>query len=101
MSSPNVYAESLRMRAILRLRRGDGAAALPLLRERIGVLEGNVDAIVDGARLLLAGQARSDARALLEEYVHVDRRVALELASVMLQDGDLAAAGRIASGSLT
>jgi tetratricopeptide (TPR) repeat protein len=100
-SSPNVYAESLRMRAILRLRRGDGTAALPVLRERIDVLGTSVDAIVEGARLLLAGQARSDARALLEEYVNVDRRVVLELASVMLQDGDLAAAGRIASGSLT
>jgi tetratricopeptide (TPR) repeat protein len=100
-TAPNVYADALRMRAILHLRHGDGAAALPLLRERIALLGDDLDAIVEGGRMLLAGQARGEARALLEEHIALDRRIALELASVLLQDGDIAAAGRIAAGSLT
>jgi tetratricopeptide (TPR) repeat protein len=100
-SSAQVYAEALRMRAILLLRRGDGGAALPLLRERVATLASDVNIVVNSARMLVAAGASSEARTLLEEHAGAGRQVALELASLLLQDGDIAGAGRVASGSLT
>jgi hypothetical protein len=51
--------------------------------------------------MLVAGGARAEARALLEAHVDDDSRVALELAGMLLQGGDLAGAGQIASTRIT
>jgi glycosyltransferase involved in cell wall biosynthesis len=96
-----IYAEANRFRAALSLHRGDLATAVASVRERIATLPGDVEAILEGARMLAGGGGRAEARALLEEHVAEDGRISLELASLLLQDGDVAGAGRVAAARLT
>ena len=95
-----VHAEAMRLRSRILLRQGDTAGALEAIRARLVTVSNNPEAILDSARTLAEAGARAEARALLEEHVAVDNRIALELAASMLQDGDLAGAGRIAAASL-
>jgi glycosyltransferase involved in cell wall biosynthesis/predicted Zn-dependent protease len=100
-AAPHVYAEAQRIRAIVLLRQGQHDAARQALEARLSVLPGNGAAVVESARMLVAGGARAQARALLEAHVDDDSRVALELAGMLLQGGDLAGAGQIASTRIT
>jgi tetratricopeptide (TPR) repeat protein len=100
-SSVQIYAEALRFRAALLLRRGEPEAAVEAVRQRAEALPHDIAGLLEGARMLASGGARSAARALLEERVDADPRVALELASMLLQDGDVAGAGRVAAARLT
>jgi tetratricopeptide (TPR) repeat protein len=99
--SPSVYATAMEMRAGLALKRGDNAEALFSLQCRVAVMTDVVDAAVSGARMLAGGGASTQAISLLEEHVAVDSRVALELAGLLLQSGDIAGAGRVAAAALT
>jgi glycosyltransferase involved in cell wall biosynthesis len=100
-ASTQIYAEALRFRAALLLRRGDREAAAAAVRLRLAALPGDAAAVLEGARMLASGGARVEARALLEEHVGNDPRIAMELASMLLADGDIAGAGRIAAARLT
>jgi tetratricopeptide (TPR) repeat protein len=99
--SPSVYATAMEMRAGLALKRGDRREALFSLQGRVAVMADVVEAAVSGARMLAAAGASAEAIALLEEHVAVDARVALELAGLLLQSGDIAGAGRVAAAALT
>jgi tetratricopeptide (TPR) repeat protein len=95
-----VHAEAMRLRSRILLRQGDSAGAVEAIRARLVTLANKPEAILDSARTLVEAGARTEARALLEEHVAADERIALELAALMLHDGDLAGAGRIAAASL-
>ena len=95
-----VHAEAMRLRSRILLRQGNNAGALEAIKARLESASKEPGAILDSARSLAAAGARTEARALLEERAGIDERIALELASLMLQDGDLAGAGRIAAASL-
>lgn len=97
----NIYAEALRFRAALLLRRGDRDAAVEAVRQRVAAVPGDIEALLEGSRMLASGGARAEARALLEGHLTADSRIALELASMLLADGDIAGAGRIAATRLT
>jgi Tfp pilus assembly protein PilF len=99
-SSPEVFATAMQMRAALLLRQGDPEEALASLEQRLGTLHNDVNAVLDSARTLAGGGARSEARTLLESRVDQDPLIALELASLLLQDGDVAGAGRVAAAAL-
>ena len=60
----------------------------------------DIDAVLESARTLVAGGARAEARTLLEARFEKDQKLALELASLLLQDGDYAGAGRVATAAL-
>ncbi len=99
-SAPDVYAEALRLRAAISLKNGDAAAALRALERFVDVRSDDVEALLGSAQMLTEGGARPQARELLEARVGTDARVALELAGMLLQDGDIAGAGRVAAASL-
>jgi tetratricopeptide (TPR) repeat protein len=99
-SSPEVFATAMQMRAALLLRQGEPDDALASLEQRLATLDDNVDAVLASARTLVGGGARSEARTLLESRVEKDPLIALELASLLLQDGDIAGAGRVAAAAL-
>ena len=98
--TPEVHAEAMRLRARILLRQGDRAAAMDAIKSRLITVSNGADAILDSARTLIAAGARTDARALLEEHVAADSRIAVELAGMLMADGDLAGASRIAAASL-
>jgi tetratricopeptide (TPR) repeat protein len=100
-SSEEVYARAARLRAELLLMAGDAPGALAGFEQVIGVRSDDVDVILSCARALSGGGARALARELLDAHVSADVRVALELAGMLLQDGDVAGAGRVAAASLT
>jgi tetratricopeptide (TPR) repeat protein len=95
-----VHSEAMRLRSRILLRQGDRAAAVEAIKSRLMTVANDVDAIVDSARTLLAAGARLEARTLLEEHVAADERIALELTALLMADGDLAGAGRVAAASL-
>jgi tetratricopeptide (TPR) repeat protein len=99
-TSPEVFATAMQMRAALLLRQGEPDDALASLEQRLATLDDNVDAVLASARTLVGGGARSEARTLLESRVEKDPLIALELASLLLQDGDIAGAGRVAAAAL-
>jgi tetratricopeptide (TPR) repeat protein len=100
-SSREAYSEAMRLRAALLLKNGDAAGALKALERFIDGRSNAVEAVLDGARMLSGGGARPQARQLLEGHIGSDARIALELAGMLLQDGDVAGAGRVAAASLT
>ena len=99
--APNVFASAMQLHANLSLKLGDADEALNSLEQRLSVLPGDVDAVLDGARALAAAGAREQAKSLLEPRAGSDQRIALELAGLLLADGDFAGAGRIATAALT
>jgi len=79
---------------------GDPAEALASLEQRLASLPNDVNAVLDSARTLVGGGARSEARTLLQTRVDADPMIALELATILLQDGDIEGAGRVATAAL-
>jgi glycosyltransferase involved in cell wall biosynthesis len=100
-ASAQIYAEALRFRTALLLRRGEPDAAAEAVRLRVAALPGDAAALLEGSRMLASGGARAQARELLEEHVGDGAEIAMELASMLLADGDIAGAGRIAAARLT
>jgi tetratricopeptide (TPR) repeat protein len=100
-SAPEVYVEAARLRAALMLKAGDAEGAVKVLECFIAARSKDVEAVLTAAGMLIAGGARPQARELLEAHVAIDARIALELAGLLLQDGDVAGAGRVAAASLT
>jgi predicted Zn-dependent protease len=98
--SPDVFATAMQMRAALLLRRGDSEEALASLEQRLALLPNDINAVLDSARTLVGGGARSEARTLLQAHVDTDPMIALELATLLLQDGDIEGAGRVATAAL-
>lgn len=60
----------------------------------------NIDILLLRARLLDQAGRHSEARSSLEAGAMKDQRIALELASLLLRDGDIAGAGRVATLAL-
>jgi glycosyltransferase involved in cell wall biosynthesis/Tfp pilus assembly protein PilF len=97
---PDVFTAGMQWLASLQLKRGERARAAETIERWLAADAQNARTVVSGAQILVQGGARDEARALLEAHVDVDRSVSLELASMYLQDGDLAAAGRVAENAL-
>jgi tetratricopeptide (TPR) repeat protein len=95
-----VFVEAAKLRAAIHLKEGAVDAALSALQESLAASVTDGDAVLASARILLTAGARAQARTLLEEHLGVDQRVALELAGILLQDGDFAGAARVATVSL-
>jgi tetratricopeptide (TPR) repeat protein len=98
--APEVYSEALRMRAALALKYGKVAEGAGLLRERAAMYAEPANAVLEGARLLAGSNGLNEAMKLLEDHLGRDSRIALELAGLMMQSGDVAGAGRIAAAAL-
>jgi glycosyltransferase involved in cell wall biosynthesis/Tfp pilus assembly protein PilF len=98
---PEVFAKAMQLRAGLLLKHGDRNAAVVAIEQGLAAMPPSADAVLRSARALIHSGARAPGRAVLETYVGVDRSIALELAAVMLQDGDVDGAGRVAAASLT
>jgi tetratricopeptide (TPR) repeat protein len=98
--SPDVYSTAMQMRAALLLRLGDPAEALASLEQRLASMPNDVNAVLDSARTLVGGGARTEARSLLQTRFEADPLIALELATLLLQDGDIEGAGRVATAAL-
>lgn len=94
------HAEAMRLRSALMLKAGDAPAALQAIEFYVEAMGKETDAILRSASMLINGGARAQGRELLETHVGQDERIALELAGLLLQDGDIAGAGRIAAASL-
>ena len=94
------HASGLATEAALLEKRGDSAGALDALDRWLGFDPKSTEAILRKARLLTELGREAEARAVLEMGEPGDRRVALELAGVLLRAGDVAAAGRIAAAAL-
>ncbi|HEV8021680.1 MAG TPA: glycosyltransferase [Candidatus Lustribacter sp.] len=98
--SPEAFASAMQMRAALLLRAGNPQEALSSLEQRLAAMPNNVSAVLDSARTLIGGGARAEARTLLEAHLETDQQIALELTQLLLQDGDIAGAGRVATAAL-
>jgi tetratricopeptide (TPR) repeat protein len=98
---PEIYAQANQLRAGLMLKHGDVAGATAAIERSLSTRGVTADTVLKCARALRDAGARAECRAILEKHVAVGSSIALELASMMLQDGDVAGAGRIASASLT
>lgn len=97
---PDVFVKAMQMRAGLLLKNGDRAGAIAAIERSLSVPNVSAADVLKCTGALRGAGARAEARAILEKHVDLDRSIALELANVMLQDGDVAGAGRIASASL-
>ena len=89
------------------LEASDVMAVMPAVLRELGEAAGVdrtalavVEQDVTGARWLAQNGARPQARALLDAHRERDRRIAGELAAMLLADGDFAGAGSIASSAL-
>ena len=96
-----VVAAAMQSLAQLLLERGDVAAAADALERWLAHVPDDAQAVVRAAKLLASLDARDAARAMLAAHVGVGKTVALELATMYLQDGDFAAAGRVAETALS
>ena len=95
-----VHSEAMRLRSRILLRQGDRSGAVDAIKSRLITVSNDPAVIVESARTLIEAGAKNEARGLLEEHVEKDERIALELAGLLLQSGDLAGAGQIASARL-
>jgi tetratricopeptide (TPR) repeat protein len=94
------HAAALATEGALLEKRGDVPGAIEAIDRWLGFDPKSTEAILRKAKLL-AGEGRdADARAVLETGNLDDRRVALELAGMMLKAGDIAGAGRVAALAL-
>jgi glycosyltransferase involved in cell wall biosynthesis/Flp pilus assembly protein TadD len=96
----DAHISGLATEAALLEKRGDQAGALEALDRWLGFDPKSTEGILRKARLLTAMGRDAEARTILETGEPGDRRVALELAGVLLKAGDIAAAGRIAATAL-
>jgi tetratricopeptide (TPR) repeat protein len=95
-----VFGTAMQMRAALLLRQGAHAEALAALEQRLTIMPGDVNAILDSARALAGSGANTEACTLLQAHVDTDQQIALELAGLLLKSGDIAGAGRVAAAAL-
>jgi tetratricopeptide (TPR) repeat protein len=95
-----VFPDAMQLRAALRLRMGDIDGAATAMNAWVTSQQNDANAIVTGARWLAQNGGRAHARALLTRHAESDRRIATELASLLLTDGDLVGAGAIAERAL-
>jgi thioredoxin-like negative regulator of GroEL len=96
-SSTEVFPDAMQILASLLVKRGDASEAKSALSRWIVVAPQKGEAVITSSKVLAGGGARGEARDLLESHMVGDQRIALELAGMLLQDGDLQAAGRIAA----
>jgi tetratricopeptide (TPR) repeat protein len=99
-SLPEAYVEAQRLRILLQLKAGDMAGAVDTVNIRLSSNGATVDAVLQSANALVEGGVRKEALSLLEHHAALDERIALEFAKMLLQDGDIAGAGRVATASL-
>jgi glycosyltransferase involved in cell wall biosynthesis len=99
-SLPEAYVEAQRLRILLQLKAGDVAGAVDTINIRLTSNGVDADAVLQSANSLVEGGARKEALLLLEHHAEINERVALEFAKMLLQDGDIAGAGRVATASL-
>jgi tetratricopeptide (TPR) repeat protein len=99
-SSATVFPDASKIRAALMIKLGDTPGAVRALRDWLVGEDHGVDAVIEGSRILAAGAARDEARSLLKEFADDDQRIALELAKLLLEEGDLQAAGAVAERAL-
>ena len=97
---PEIFVKAMQMRAGLLLKHGDRSGAIEAIERSLSVPVVTATDVIKCAAALRGAGALAEGRAILEKYA-ADRAVALELANVMLQDGDIAGAGRVATASLT
>jgi len=94
------HKAALATEAALLDKRGDHDGALDALDRWLGFDPKSTEAILRKAKLLTSIGRDAEARTVLETSNPGDRRVALELAGVLLKAGDVAGAGRIAALAL-
>jgi tetratricopeptide (TPR) repeat protein len=97
---PEVYPDAMQMRAALLMRMGDVAGAAVAMNAWVVSQGDDPNAVVTGAQWLARSGARAEAKALLEKHAESDRRVSMELASMLLKDGDVEGAGAVADRAL-
>jgi len=97
---PEVYPAAMQVLAALFMRMGDRPRAVLAMRDWVTSQGSDANAVVTGAQWLVQNGARRDARALLSDHAASDPRVAMELASLLLADGDVEAAGSVAERAL-
>ena len=97
---PEAYVEAQRLRILLLLKAGDTAGAVETVKIRLTSNGIDVDGVLQSAHSLAEGGARKEALLLLEHHAELHERVALQSAKMLLQDGDFAGAGRVATASL-
>jgi tetratricopeptide (TPR) repeat protein len=94
------HVAGLATEAALLEKRGELDAAIEALDRWLGFDPQSTEGILRKAKLQLAAGREAEARATLETAASDDRRVALELAGMLLRSGDVAGAGRVASLAL-
>jgi thioredoxin-like negative regulator of GroEL len=99
-TATEVFVQAGQMRAALQMRFGDIAGAARSMGAWVNATGDDVDAILSGAKWLAQSGGRREARALLTKHVERDRRIATELASMLLNDGEIEAAGAVAERAL-
>ena len=97
---PEVYPDAMQMRAALLMRMGDVPAAAVAMNAWVLSQGEDANAVVSGAQWLTQNGARSEARTLLTKHAESDRRISMQLASMLLTDGDVEAAGAVAERAL-
>jgi tetratricopeptide (TPR) repeat protein len=98
--SPAVFPDAMQMRAALLMRMGDVPASARAMTAWIGSQGDDPNAVVTGAQWLVQNGARAEAKAILVAHAERDPRISMELASMLLTDGDLEAAGTVAERAL-
>jgi glycosyltransferase involved in cell wall biosynthesis/thioredoxin-like negative regulator of GroEL len=99
-TATEVFVQAGQMRAALQMRYGNVAGAAHSIGAWVNATDNDVDAILSGAKWLAQSGGRREARELLAKHAERDRRIATELASMLLNDGDIEAAGAIAERAL-
>jgi len=99
-SAPEVFPDAMQMRAALLMRLGDVPGAAAAMNMWIGSQHDDPNAIVTGAQWLVQNGARVEAKAILRKHAERDPRISMQLASLLLGDGDLEAAGSVAENAL-
>jgi tetratricopeptide (TPR) repeat protein len=95
-----IFSQAMQLQASIELKLGNAGAARAALERWISLAPVDAESVIGAARVLLGGGARGEAKELLETHVGAGRTVALELAGLMMQDGDIVGAGRIAEAAL-
>jgi tetratricopeptide (TPR) repeat protein len=96
----DTHASALATEGALLEKRGDVAGAIDAIDRWLGFDPKSTEAILRKSKLLLGDGRDAEARAVLETGNIDDRRVALELAGMLLKAGDIAGAGRVAALAL-
>jgi glycosyltransferase involved in cell wall biosynthesis len=96
----DIFPTAMSMRASILERRGDLEGALESTSRLLTVEPRNADAVLQHAKLLIHAGRDGDARTVLEPLAVENKRVAVELAGILLRAGDIAGAGLVATLAL-